>query len=298
LILGILLGFLAALFQSISYLCTRLFIKRHKNDIGTLLALSHIIMGIISVILVFIMLPKNMPEFSSYMLSLLGSSGFYLLGQFFLFTALIKSEASRVSPLLGMKVIILALIGFVFLHQHLCFAQWVAVVVCSFSLFLLSNSGGKLHRSSLILIILACFAYCFSDIGIKALVDHFKYLGLFHGAIFSAALCYIVCGIVGLLFILLQPHNTSKDTWLYSLPFAFSWLIAMICLFSCFALIDIVFGNILQATRGIISIVFGYLIAHFGFERLETKITRTVFIKRILAAVLMLASIALFYYGK
>lgn len=297
-ILGILLGLSAALFQSISYLCTRLFIKEHKNDIGILLALSHIIMGIISVPLAFFMMPKNMPDFSVYIVSLMECSGFYLLGQFFLFTALIKSEPSRVSPLLGMKVIILALIGFVFLHQHLNPAQWIAVVICSFSVFMLSNSGKKLHSSSLILIILACFAYCFSDINIKILVEQFKYLGLFHGAIFSAALCYIVCGIVGLLFILIQPHRTSRDTWLYSLPFAFSWLMAMICLFSCFAVIDIVFGNILQSARGIISIAFGYLIAHFGFERLETKITRTVFIKRILAAVLMLASIALFYYSK
>ena len=133
--LGVLFGLLAALFQSVSYLCTRFFIKQHKNDIGTLLALSHIIMGIISVPLVLFLLPQKMPELSSYLLSLLGSSVFYLLGQLFLFTALIKSEPSRVSPLLGIKVIILALISFIFLHQHLSIVQWLAVVVCSFSVF-------------------------------------------------------------------------------------------------------------------------------------------------------------------
>ncbi|MFH1615748.1 MAG: EamA family transporter [Planctomycetota bacterium] len=296
--LGILFGLLAALFQSISYLCTSVFIGKHKNNIGTLLALSHIIMGIISVPLVFFLLPRNMPGLSSYLLMLLGSSGFYLLGQFFLFSALVKSEPSSVSPLLGLKIIILALISFVFLHQYLSLIQWFAVVVCSFSVFLLSHYGTSIHRSSLIMIVLACFAYCFSDISIKALVDQFKYLGLFHGAVFSAALSYILCGIAGLLFLLVQPHNTSKSTWLYSLPFAVSWLIAMICLFSCFALIGVIFGNILQSTRGIISIVFGYLIAHLGFERLETKTTRTVFIKRILAALLIMGSIALFYYAQ
>ena len=72
----------------------------------------------------------------------------------------------------------------------------------------------------------------------------------------------------------------------------------MIFLFACFALVGIVFGNILQSTRGIFSIVFGYLIAHLGFERLETKITGNIFIKRILVAFLMMVSIALFYYGK
>jgi drug/metabolite transporter (DMT)-like permease len=296
--LGIFFGFLAALFQSISYVCTRLFIERHKDDIGTLLALSHIIMGIISVPLAFFLLPPNMPGLSSYLPDLLVCTGFYLLGQFFLFSALIQSEPSRVSPLLGMKIIILALISFIFLHQNLNPAQWIAVMLCSYSVFLLSNSGKKLHRYSLILIVLACLSYCISDIHIKMLVEHFKYTGVFHGAVFSTALCYILSGFVGVIFLLVRPHNTTRDTWLYSLPFACSWLIAMIFLFSCFALIGVVFGNILQSTRGIMSIVLGYLIAHFGYEGLETKITKKVMVNRILAAFLMTVSIAFFYYSK
>ncbi len=292
---GILFGLLAAIFQSISYLCTRVFIKHHKTDIGILLVLSHIIMGIISAPLAFFLWPENMPEFSSYMLNLFGSSGFYLLGQFFLFSALIKSEPSRVSPLLGIKVIILALISFFFLHQYLSITQWAAVIICSFSVFLLSNSGKKIQRSSFIFVLLACLGYCLADINIKALLDHFKHLELFHGAVFCTSLCYILCGLAGIPFLLLHRNNASRNTWLYSLPFALSWMLSMICLFSCFALVGIVFGNILQSTRGIISIVFGYLIAHLGFVRLETKITRTVFIKRILAALLMTASIVLFY---
>lgn len=295
---GILLGLLAALFQSISYLCTRLFTERHKNDIGTLLALSHIIMGVISAILVCFLLPRRMPALSSYLSSLLVCTGFYLLGQIFLFWALIKSEPSRVSPLLGMKIIILALISFVFLHQHLSLAQWIAVLLCSFSVFLLSNSGGKLHRASLILIILACLSYCISDIHIKALVEHFKHLGVFHGAVFSTALCYVLAGAGGVIFLFVGPHKMSRDTWLYSLPFAFSWLIAMFFLFSCFALIGVVFGNICQSARGVLSIVLGYVIAHLGFHGLETKITRSVLVKRILAAFLMTISITLFYYSK
>jgi drug/metabolite transporter (DMT)-like permease len=296
--LGILFGILAALFQSISYLCTRLFNERHKNDIGTLLALSHIIMGIISVFLVIFLLPQNMPDFSTYLPSLLGSTVFYLFGQIFLFSALIKSEASRISPLLGIKVIILALISFIFLHQHLNLVQWIAVVLCSLSVFLLSNSGTKLHQSSVILVVLACISYCISDTSIKALVEHFRFLGDFQGAVFSTGLCYILSGFAGLTYLVLKPHNTNRDTWLYSLPFAFSWLIAMIFLFSCFTLIGVVFGNILQSTRGVISIGLGFFIAQLGFQRLEAGTTRDVFIKRILAACLMTLSIALFYYSK
>lgn len=296
--LGILFGLLAAVFQSASYVCTRLFTERHKNDIGTLLALSHIIMGVISIILVLLLMPGRMPDFLSYLPSLWGSAGFYLFGQIFLFSALVRSEASRVSPLLGMKIIILALISFLILGQHLAFLQWVAVLLCSLSVFLLSSSGTKLHRWDIILVLLACVSYCISDLSIKALVTRFAFMGEFKGAVFSTALCYTLCGFVGLTFLALKPHNTGRDTWLYSLPFAFSWLIAMFFLFSCFALIGVVFGNILQSTRGVISIVLGFLLAHAGFQRLETKITRNIFIRRVLAACLMTLSIALFYYSK
>jgi hypothetical protein len=123
-------------------------------------------------------------------------------------------------------------------------------------------------------------------------------MGLFQGVVFSTALCYFLSGIGGLIFLLVRPHNVSRDAWLYSLPFAFSWLIAMFFLFSCFALIGVVFGNILQSTRGVMSIGLGYFIAHIGFDRLEIKITRQVLVKRILAAFLMTFSIVLFYYSQ
>jgi len=82
---GILFGFLAAFSQSISYLCTRIFVKKHSNDILKLFALSHIIMGFVSIPLALFLMPAKMPEFSNYALSLLGSTIFYILGQLFLF---------------------------------------------------------------------------------------------------------------------------------------------------------------------------------------------------------------------
>ena len=294
---GILFGFLAAFSQSLSYLCTRIFLKNHSKDILKLFAVSHIIIGIACIPLALFFLPEKMPDFSRYALSLFSCAIFYILGQTFLFYALTTSEPSRVSPLLGLKVFILAIIGFVFLHQSLSLAKWLAVILCSFSAFLLSSSGKKLTLLSITLIIMACLSYCISDLNIKALVDNFKYLGVIRGAILSSAFCYIICGLFGLLF-LLFTEKTSKEVWLDSIPFAFFWFIAMILLFSSFALIGVIFGNIIQSTRGIMSIVLGYIISNFGHELLETKITKKVFIYRLLAAILMTGSIALFYYSE
>jgi len=296
-LVGVLLGFVAAIFQSISYLCTKIFIKHHKTDIGALLALSHIIMGVISVPLVWFLKPDQMPDYSTYQWKLLNTAGFYLLGQFFLFAALIKTEASRVSPLLGLKIVILALISVVFLQHPMSPTKWVAIGCSSLAAFLLSNSGGRIHLSSIVLVLCACLFYSLSDIHIKMLVDHFGYLGILRGALLSTGLTYILCAIVGGIYVIFKFKDLHRETWGYSLPFALSWLIAMFFLYTCFALIGVVFGNIIQSSRGIISIGLGYLIANIGFERLEPKITRGVYLRRVLAGLLMTGAVALYYWS-
>ena len=292
--LGIGCGLGAALFQSLSYLCIRLFNKRHDDNIIALLALSHILMGLVSIPLAIFLRPESMPGIRVYLWPLLGTSGFYLLGQFFLFAAIIHSEPSRVAPLLGLKVLILALISVVFLGQQFDMAKWIAVFLTTGAVLLLSSSGKRLEGRFILLGLLACVSYCLSDLCIKVLVDHFIFLGLLRGAVMATALSYIVCGICGMGVIALNMKHSTRDTWLYAVPFAASWFIAMIFLFSCFGLIGVVFGNILQSTRGIISIVLGFVIAHIGFEALEPKPSKRTVVLRMVAAVLMTAAVVLF----
>jgi len=291
---GILLGFIAAFFQSVSYLCTKLFIKHHKNDIVSLLTVAHVIMGVLSVPLVLVLKPANMPPLASYQNALLGTAGFYLLGQVFLFAALAKTEASRVSPLLGLKILILALISVAFLHQSMTAAKWTAVGLSTAAAFILSNSGSRLPMSGIVLILLTCLSYSISDLNIKVLVDHFASLGVLKGAMLATGLTYILCGLAGLPVLAFRRKDLNWRTWAWSAPFALSWLIGVFFLFGCFALVGVIFGNIIQSTRGIISIALGYTAAHMGFERIEPKITRAVYIRRLAAATLMTAAVALY----
>jgi hypothetical protein len=87
-----------------------------------------------------------------------------------------------------------------------------------------------------------------------------------------------------------------KD-WAYSLPFAFFWYFGIACLFACFAYIEPVFGNILQSTRGIISILIGAALAKYGFHELEEKIPAHALARRLGATTLMIAAIWLFASG-
>ena len=292
--LGIGCGLGAGLFQSLSYLCIRLFNKRHDDNIIALLALSHILMGLISIPLAGMLWPESMPSVRMYLWPLLGSTGFYLSGQFFLFAAIIHSEPSRVSPLLGLKVFILALISVIFLGQQFDMPKWIAVLLTTGAVLLLSSSGKRLEGRFILLGLLACVSYCLSDLCIKKLVDHFMFMGVLRGAVMATALSYVVCGVAGAATVMMNPKHSTRGTWLYAVPFAFCWFIAMILLFSCFGLTGVVFGNILQSTRGIISIVLGFVIAHIGFEALEPKPTKRTVVLRMVAAVLMTAAVVLF----
>ena len=292
--LGIGCGLGAAVFQSLSYLCIRLFNKRHNDNIIALLALSHILMGLISIPLAVWLWSDAIPSFRVYGWSLLGTAGFYLLGQFFLFAAIIHSEPSRVAPMLGLKVFLLALISVVFLSQDFDATKWIAVALTTMAVLLLSGSGKRLEGRFILLGLLACVSYCISDLCIKMLVDHFADSGILRAAVFATALSYIVCGVFGGVVIALNRHHSTRDTWLYAIPFAASWFIAMIFLFTCFGLVGVVYGNILQSMRGIISIGLGFAIAHLGFESLESKASKRIIAQRLIAAVMMSGAVILF----
>jgi drug/metabolite transporter (DMT)-like permease len=295
-LLGILLGLAAALCQSSSYVGSRIFTHKYPGRTLSLLSLSHIVMGILALILLPFVWPSRMPPFTEYALSLFACSGFYLVGQTFLFVSLKTASASRVSPLLGIKVFILAAIGVLFLGQHFSFLQWAAIAMSVIAAGMLSRTGEKLSLVAALLIFLTCLSYCISDINIKILVHHFDYLGLARGSMMAASLSYIVCGIAAaVLWFFVRP--AAAVMWGYSMPFALAWFFAMLLLYACFGAIGVVYGNIVQSSRGIISIFFGAALVKYNLEHLDQKVSRAVFFQRIAAAILMSCAIALYYLG-
>ncbi len=83
----------------------------------------------------------------------------------------------------------------------------------------------------------------------------------------------------------------------HAVPYGCVWLGAMILLYVCFDLITPVYGNIVQSTRGVISIVMGYFVARSGARALEERLPRAVFWQRLGAGTLMFAAIVLFNLG-
>ncbi len=294
---GVFLGLVAAFCQSTSYLCMRVFAWKYRRGALDLLAYAHVIMGLFALVLFPFVIPQNWPPFMAIAPAMLGSVVFYFVGQIALMQALMHADASWVSPLLGLKIILLALITTSFLGRALNWLQWTAAGITVLATFSLGQSRGRFSGKALAWVLFACCGYSISDLCIKALADPLvESAGLLKGGLAGASMSYILAGIFGAALALSRPRAPAK-VWLGAMPFAIAWFIAMLFLFACFAAIGVVYGNIVQATRGIISVALGAMVAVAGLHHLEERVSRGLLARRIMAAMLMAAAIALFQFS-
>ncbi len=293
-ILGVGLGIAAAFSQSVSYLFSRRFVMRHAAGTYHLLVLSHLIIGALSLAALPFLWPAQPPPLRPLALHALGSAFFYIAGQTALLIALRRAEASRLAPLLGLKVFILASISVILLGVSLETTQWLAVILSVAAALLLSRLGGALPVVSGVGTLLACVGYSLSDINVKLLVDNLGYLGLTHATFLAVVCTYLLCAAAALAAFVAGPRY-SRRLWIDAAPYALSWFAGMFFLFACFGSIGVVFGNIVQASRGLISIGLGIVIARLGMLNLEPLTGPGVLSRRIAAALLMAGAIVLFY---
>lgn len=293
---GVLFGLGAACCQSLSYLFSRHFIRRFGGP-AYLLVLSQLVMGLFALALLPLVWPDGGIDVGRSGLRVLACAAFYFVGQGCFFMALRHADASRVSPLLGLKVFLLAGISALFMGGAFSPWQWLAVLLCVCATLAMNWTGGSMARSSVAWVMAACLGYSLSDICIRLSIDSMPRLSTGQASLLTACLVYLVCAAMALAATPFFPRPRPR-TLLAATPFAAAWFCGMLLLFVCFAEIDVVYGNIVQSTRGIISIALGAWVAKLGFEGLEKRVSRSVVLRRAVAALLMTAAIALFYFGR
>jgi len=308
---GIITGLGAAFFQSLCYVMARHFVQVRGAGAGRmLLVLGHIWLGIFSVA----MLPFVWPAAGLPVLSMIGPivwmSVYYMLGQIFFVFALKRAEPSRASPLLGLKIAVLAILVCFFPRAHLRTdpplqmglngMQWAAVALACAAAVALNFSGKRLSWRTLGLILLAVITFALSDWNIKrtivAVQDALPPGSALRASLIAVAFCYIFCGLCAVAISPWWGTRSPRD-WRNALPYSVSWLVAMILLYVCFALVGPLLGNILQSTRGLISILMGSLFAYLGHLHIESESSRGVFFRRLAAGVLMTGAVSLYVLG-
>ncbi len=296
---GVLLGLSAALLQSLSYIASGAFVRTYRHGSLALLTRGYVLMGLFSTLaLPWVWPAESAPAFHEYVRPMVLCTAFCLLGQGGLFLTLKTTEASRVAPLLSLKILLLALLSLALGIERYTGTQWAGIALSLGAAFLLSRSGAPLPLAGAFWLLFTCAAYATSDYFIRAQFPIFApHASFVRASITITLLSYVTGGLFGIAALPFAGRFPWKVWTHYALPFSLAWLGAMLCLFACFGLIGLVYGNIVQSTRGLMSIGIGYLLARAGFVHLEAKVSRGTMARRVAAALLMLLAVVLFSQG-
>jgi drug/metabolite transporter (DMT)-like permease len=294
---GILFGLAAATCQSLSYLQSRHFVGASRERGVLLLLLAHLIQGLICLALLPVLWPATMPPWRQYAVPIVVESLGYLVGQACLFAALRRVEASRIAPVLSFKIAILAILSQVLLGRSITGQQWLAVLLAVAAAWLLQWSGGRFTPRTLATVLLGCTGYAISDLYIRVAIERMAPVPPIQAALTACALSYAFCGLAVLPLWWWVRRVRAADVR-QATPYALTWLTSMGFLYLCFGLAGVILGNIVQSSRGLISILVGpWLARHRHWGHLESVQPPHAIARRAACALLMVAAVALYVLG-
>lgn len=291
--LGIGLGLTAAISQSAAYLQTRHLVGGESGSRMRLMFVASLIQGAVCLALLPLVWTADLPPLRVYFVPLLVTSGTFLGGQVCLFTALRYAEASRVSPFLGMKIVILALLTRFVMGREITGLQWIAVGLATAGALALNAAGGRLPVRAILAILMTCIGYSISDLFIRVTIDHMAPVPPLRASLVAVVMTYIVCA-VAVLPLWWRMRDIRVLDVRRATPYALTWLASMALLYACFAEIGVVLGNIVQSSRGLISILIAPLVARGDWSHLETKTPAGAVVRRAAVALLMMLAVALY----
>lgn len=297
--LGVTMGLLAGLGHSLAYVATRWFTQDRGRPTGQLLVLSHVVMGVVSGAALPWLWLDGLGWDARWLGPYAGLIVFFVVAQCCLIASLRLADASRIAPLLGLKVALLAVLS-VALGESLGWGQWAGVGLAVASALVLNGVGGRLPWRATALVVVACASYAVADTFIVLTVEAGRELsgsgGAMAGPMWCVAVVYFGIGVIAAA-LLPKWGSRSWGAWRDALPYSGVWLLGMVCLYTAFATLGTVLGAILQSTRGLMSIGLGVWLAHRGWQHLEQKHGAGVVWRRVGAAALMTAAVALYVMG-
>ena len=320
LLLGIILGFGSAFASSLAYLASRRFTVRHAGHETDqprwrgplrLMVCSHVTLAVVCGVAYLLLYPRGQAaqpaDWGWAITTTVFVALFYLTGNTLVFFALRISDASRIAPILGFKLMLLALMSQFVLGDPLNNQEWLSVALGTAAAVMLGVTGGRLPWPSIVLTLGSCMGFVSSDIFISKMVPAWLPAGLdqadadggqlVRASVTGMSLVYVWCGSIAVALLpIAKPWK--REHWKGSAPYAASWMTAMVCLFSTFALTNIILGNILQSTRGLMSIALGVVVVKLGHHHIERHAPLSVVLQRAVAAAMMVGAIALYVTAK
>jgi drug/metabolite transporter (DMT)-like permease len=279
------------LFSAIVYVVAALLLKR-ASDLGADVWRSTRIINYTQALLAvpFWLLGGTIPGFSLWWQPVVAGALFFA-GQVFTLLALTTGDVSVATPVLGLKIVLVALLSVVLIGDPIGARLWTAAALSSVAITLLNLSPGHSHRRvarTIILAALGAAAYASFDV----LVQKFSPVwgtGRFLPLAMACGAAYSIVLPKG------RPHIGHE-----SRPYA-RWLAAGAM---CFAIQGLMFmsavsiyrqvtsANVLYSSRGLWSVVGVWAVGHW-FTNREQHLGARVLTWRLIGAILLLAAIVM-----
>lgn len=299
---GIALGLVAAFLQSVCYVISGGYVKRTGLPGWTLTAPQRAVMILPYAILAWMFRPDSMQglerglfasTFACVVAIFTADSGLFQMQK--------HVEPSRTAPLQSVKIPILALMSFLAFGQSFSFLQIIGIALVLASAALLFGAGRRIPLPAWLWLLLCTGCYAVSDLSIGHALDLTRDAcgGVLRSSLFVLGITHLACSVFAVPVLVVQrlfgaPMPGLREWLRYAVPYGFVWMVAMVFLLSCFSLSGVVLGAIAQSCRGLISVLLGWLLVRHGFADLEGETPRTVFLRRIFAAVMIVIAMALY----
>ena len=144
----------------------------------------------------------------------------------------------------------------------------------------------------ILLLMTAMFGYSFCDICITNMMNLMPGKNTFLNSFCVMGFTYLTIGFLVLPGLLKYPFK--KRAVLQCMPYAAFYFSSMIFLMTCFGLLGVVFGSIIQSGRSVISVLLGLTLFRLGIEKNEPDVPLRVWIRRFLMAILMIAAMVIY----
>ncbi len=290
--IAIIAGLIAVVCQSVFYLAVRR-AQVHLLIPGlTLNAQMHWQIGFIVWPIAIVFWPENMP-FEAH-LYMVGASACYWVAQICLFSALKQASSSQVAPLLALKLMVVGIGSAIFLNTQLSDVQWQAIVLATVSAVFLSVGAQRPPLTATLLTLVTVTMFSLSDISLGAMIKATEVPDVIDKTIFVLSYSY---GINSLFTLPVRPWRLDRTAAKACIPLSGLCILAMIFLFTSFVVGSIVVGNLMLATRGLISIFVVLALSRFLEAGVEPAVSRSVWVRRIIAATGMLISVSWYISG-
>ena len=223
---------------------------------------------------------------------LLLSNGGLLLGHWGFFSAQKHIESSRIASLMGLKILLVMLLMLIFMHANFTLLQYIAIVLAASAAILINWINGKLDWNGMGYFSMALLGYACSDLGVQLVVQEMQCSNPIAGGLAGFSASYGVLGFFALAA--LKPLKVNFRMLKKALPQGVCWVFSMWGLYVCFGLLGAAFGNVVQASRGIISLILGIILSFFAIQGLEQKQSWVMWLRKAVAALMMFGAIVLY----